>query len=521
MDLRTEKFFSTGLGVLALARNLSEPLDSEVVAVLMGPSAEGSWLSMADASESAISHGADRVYEFQRETFDAFLSDRYAAALAEGVRQKKPKLVLAGLNDLGKDVLAQAAVLTRCGMIADCHSLRFEKGMVIGKSPAWGGEIFAQITFSATSETGFATVAPQGLQSVKAPGSPGRVEKLDVNAGGGNDKITLLSRVPVQGDDEELEGADVVVVGGAGLRDGTDFRFLRELAANLGGKMAGTRPTVLKHWLDEDQLIGQTGKKVSPSLLLSIGTSGAIQYTAGITGSKNIVAINRDRRARIFQIAHIGVVADVKTFLPLLSEKIKKRMMRDLADSLGGEMPQGGEARSGFGARIKALRESRDWTLEALAESTGETAGFLERVEKGEISPPMGFLLRLASALNVDARTFLGEKEKTQFRDMRTQAFARRTRNASYETLTPGADSDHVHAFLVTIDPKQFLKPVAYKHEGEEFIYVLSGELEVTLGKKVKSLGPGESIYFHSEKSHKFRSLSTESTRFITVIYNP
>jgi electron transfer flavoprotein alpha subunit/transcriptional regulator with XRE-family HTH domain len=474
-----------------------------------------------DASKSSISHGADKVYEFQDEALDAFLSDRYAAALAEGVRQKKPRMVLAGLNEFGKEVLAQAAVLNRCGMIADCHSLEFENGMIVGKSPAWGGEIFAKITFSATSETGFATVASQGLESVKFPGNPGCVEKLEVTAGGVVDKTTLLSRIPVHSDHEELEEADVVVVGGAGLRDGHDFRFLRELAANLGGKVAGTRPTVLKHWLDEDQLIGQTGKKVNPGLLLSIGTSGAIQYTAGITGSKNIVAINRDRRARIFQIAHIGVVADVKTFLPLLLEKIKRRVMRDLADSLGEELPQRGEVRNGFGARIQTLREAHDWTLESLAENTGETVGFLESVEKDEISPPMGFLLRLANALNVDARTFLGEKEKAQIRDMRTQAFARRTRNASYETLTPGADSDHVHAFLVTIEPKQLLKPVAYKHEGEEFIFVLSGELEVTLGKKIQSLGPGESIYFHSEKSHKFRSLSTESTRFVTVIYNP
>ena len=405
MDLRTEKFFSMGLGVLALARTISKPINSEVVAVLMGPATDGSWLSLSDASEASISHGADKVYVSQGEIFDAFLSGRYAAALAEIVRQKKPGLVLAALNDFGKEVLSQAAALTGCGMIADCHSLRFEKGDVIGKSPAWGGEIFAQITYSDPSKTGFATIASQGLHAEKANGSPGRVETLEVAPGEASHDITFLSRLPVHGDDRELEQADVVVVGGAGVRDGNDFQLLRELAANLRGKLAGTRPTVLKHWLDEDQLIGQTGKKVSPSMLLSIGTSGAIQYTAGITGSKNIVAINRDRLARIFQIAHIGVVADVKTFLPLLSERIKKRVMRDLADSLEGEAPLRAGSRSGFGARIQNLRKAHDWTLETLAESTGETVGYLERVEKDEISPPMGFLLRLASALKVDART--------------------------------------------------------------------------------------------------------------------
>jgi electron transfer flavoprotein alpha subunit/transcriptional regulator with XRE-family HTH domain len=521
MDLRTEKSFSMGLGVLALARNLSESLHAKNIAVLMGPSVEGSWLSMAEASESSVSHGADKAYVFQGPPLETFLSSRYAAVLAQGVRNKRPKLVLAGLNDFGREVLAQAAALTRSGMIAECHSLRFEKGMVLGKSPSWGGEIFADITFSGRSETGFATIAPQGHNPLSVPGNPGRVETIEANALDTSDGITFLSRVPIQGDKEELEQANTVVVGGAGLRDENDFHLLRELAVNLGGKVAGTRPTVLKHWLDEDQLIGQTGKKVSPNLLLSIGTSGAIQYTAGITGAKKIVAINRDKRALIFRLAHIGVVADVKTFLPLLAERIKKRMMRDLADSLTGDVSQSDKARSGFGARIQALRKAHDWTLDALAESTGQSAEFLEKVEKDEISPPMAFLLRLASELNVDARTFLREKEEAQIRDMRAQAFARRTRNASYETLTPGEDRDHVQAFLVTVDPMQRLKPVAYKHEGEEFIFVLSGELEVIVGNKVKTLVTGESIYFHSEKPHKLRSLSSEPTRFVTVIYNP
>jgi quercetin dioxygenase-like cupin family protein len=127
----------------------------------------------------------------------------------------------------------------------------------------------------------------------------------------------------------------------------------------------------------------------------------------------------------------------------------------------------------------------------------------------------------LARALEVDPSTFLKDEEKTKIRDARAQAFIKRTQNYSYQTLTPGAENEHLRAFMITIESRQTHKPVAYKHEGEEFILVMEGDLGLTLGGKGHHLKPGESIHFHSETPHKLRSLSDEPTRCVVVLYTP
>jgi transcriptional regulator with XRE-family HTH domain len=276
---------------------------------------------------------------------------------------------------------------------------------------------------------------------------------------------------------------------------------------------------VLNHWVEEERLIGQTGKTVRPRLLISAGTSGAIQYTAGIIEAETIVAINRDPMAPIFQLADIGIVADANTFLPLLIGKAKQMAMRRLADascSLDEESPS---PPGGFGAMVRQLREARQWTAEALAQRTGQTPDFISQVESGQMSPPVAFILRMAQAMEVDPGTFLSREEQTAIRDRRAQAYHQRTQNYSYTTLTPEAENSHLRAFMVTIEPHLAHKPVAYKHEGEEFIFVMEGELEFTLGSKAHVLRAGESIHFNSDVPHKLKNLSSDPTRCLVVLY--
>jgi len=106
-------------------------------------------------------------------------------------------------------------------------------------------------------------------------------------------------------------------------------------------------------------------------------------------------------------------------------------------------------------------------------------------------------------------------------RDQRAKQFVQRTENYSYQTLTPGAEKEHLRSFMVTIESRQVHKPVAYKHEGEEFIYVMEGDLELTLGGKIHKLKQHESIRFNSEIPHKLKSLSNEPTRCLVVLYTP
>jgi quercetin dioxygenase-like cupin family protein len=131
----------------------------------------------------------------------------------------------------------------------------------------------------------------------------------------------------------------------------------------------------------------------------------------------------------------------------------------------------------------------------------------------------VGFLLRLAQALDVDPGTFLREEEQTAIRDRRLEAYVRRTQDYAYETLTEGREADHLRAFMVTIEPHGAHKPVAYKHEGEEFILVMAGELELTLDQKAHVLKAGEHIHFNSYTPHRLKSLSNDPTRCLVVLY--
>ncbi len=525
-DLRNQRLFGFSLNVLAKARELSRSVGGRAAVVIFGPSAneqEGSSTQFSPipvniAEKECVAHGADQVYVIENRDFIVPGCDAYARSLADLVRERLPMLVLFALTDFGREMAAMTARICNAGLIADCVDLRVEENGITGVCPAWGGEIMAEIGFSDDRGPGFATVQPNVFSAVEAPGQPGAIERIQGKSVDEIRGLKLLSRSPEPAERRKLEEAAVVVVGGAGLGSSEGFGVVRELAAALGGEVAATRPPVLQHWVEEERMIGQTGKTVRPDLLFSIATSGALQYTAGIMKSKTIVAINRDPNAPIFQVADLGIVADAKTFVPLLTARAKQTVMRKLADVLTDD--KGVQAgKDGFGAKIKKLRKGQGWSRESLAEATGQTPEFVARVESNDISPPVSFLVRLAGALNIDPGTFLHKEEQAAIRDQRAQAFIKRTRSYSYQTLTPGAENSHLRAFMVTIESHHAHKPVEYKHEGEEFIYVMDGDLEFTLGGRTHVLKKGECIHFNSDIPHKLKSLSNEPTRCLVMLY--
>lgn len=526
-DLRNERFFKASLKVLGKACQLARQVDGQAAMILMGTRSEAavadgmepaeSCISMASAAERAVKNGADRIFECDHPLLQAARPDLFAGILETAVVREKPLLVLFALSDFARELAARAAAKLNAGLIADCIDIGVQNDRIVASCPSWGGEIMAQISYADSQTTGFATVQPHRLPLAAQKGVPGEISRWPVDGLTSPKRLQLVSRTLEAESHRRLEEAAVVVVGGAGLGSMEGFAKVRELAASLGGEVGATRPPVLQHWVDEDRLIGQTGKNVRPQLLFSIGTSGAVQYTAGILESETIVAVNRDKNAPIFQVADLGLVSDVRTILPVLTDKIKQVVMRKMADMLCAEKDR--PSAESFGDKVCKLRESHQFTVEELAQATGQTPEFIEKIEKEEFSPSVSFLLRLARVLGVDPSTFLSKAEKDQIRGERAQSFIKRTRNYSYQTLTPGAENSHLRGFMVTIPSKQDHKPVAYKHEGEEFIYVMEGDLELTLGGKSHILKPGETIHFNSEIPHKLRSLSNQDTRCLVVLY--
>jgi len=170
------------------------------------------------------------------------------------------------------------------------------------------------------------------------------------------------------------------------------------------------------------------------------------------------------------------------------------------------------------GKRIKKVREGKNLTLDWMANETGYSIDYLKRIESGKEIPPVGTLLTISRALDLDSGFFLREQEANL--NKRVKAFTKRTENYAYTPLTPGAENKHLKAFRVTVDPMTEHKGVGYIHEGEEFVYVIAGKIEVTVGDHTNKLKKGESLHFNSGIRHNLINVGKGKADLLVVVYN-
>src|SRR5271157_4321475 len=179
-------------------------------------------------------------------------------------------------------------------------------------------------------------------------------------------------------------------------------------------------------------------------------------------------------------------------------------------------MAKRAEKTQSLGERIRMMRERQHLDIKQLAEKTGYKEEYLNKIEEGKISPPVGALISISRALAVDSKTLLSEDRRK-----RRQSYVKRTKAYAYRSLTPGAEDKHLWAYLVALEPKKQHEMVAYKHEGEEFMYVLEGRVEVTVGEEIYELKKGQTIHFNSGVTHNLRNLSSKDSKLIVVVYTP
>ncbi|NWF92822.1 MAG: cupin domain-containing protein [Syntrophaceae bacterium] len=504
------------LQVLAKARTLSENT-GRVTVVLLGH-------QMEDIAREYIAYGAQRILMVDHPELAVYRADLFTGMISDLIQEERPDIFLLGASGFGRELAARIAKRIGAGLGADCVSLDWDeqKQMLIASSPAFGGNFLAQICWSSVRPS-MATVSPGSFpERPYDKAAHGEIVKVRRDLNQAFSRIRVISSVREPTRSARLEEAKIVVAGGRGMKDLQGFDHIRELSLLLGGEVGATRPAVDAHWTSDEQLIGQTGKSIRPQLLITCGTSGAIQYTAAIRGSGTIVAVNRDPHAPIFKMADFGVVTDALSFLPAFIAEVKGHLFREIADLYRHQVRIGRDQMPvSFGQRIKKLREDRRMSVAEMAEKTGQPPEFIKEVESDSLTPPVSFLLQLSHALQIDPSNFLTEQEKVQIGGKRQEAFVKRTQNYSYRTLTPGAADKHLRSFMVTIEPREKHKMVEYKHPGEEFIFVYKGELELTLGTKVIHLKQGETIHFDSETKHKLRNLSDEKCELIVTLYTP
>jgi quercetin dioxygenase-like cupin family protein len=174
-----------------------------------------------------------------------------------------------------------------------------------------------------------------------------------------------------------------------------------------------------------------------------------------------------------------------------------------------------------FGAKLQQLRLARKFSFEKLSSLTGFSQRYLKEIEEGIAVPPVSAVIQIAKALSVDSGSFLSADAKEASQRRRRESFFKRTQAYSYKTLTPDAEEKHMKAFLVTIDPKQEHQMVQYRHEGEEFLYVIKGNVEVRVGEDQNLLRKGETLHFNSGTTHKLLNLGDQEAKLLVVIYTP
>ncbi len=170
-----------------------------------------------------------------------------------------------------------------------------------------------------------------------------------------------------------------------------------------------------------------------------------------------------------------------------------------------------------LGERIRDMRKKLNLELSHVAEKTGHSPEYLHEIEEGKVSPPVGTLIQISRALALDSSSLLAEDK----REERRKGYYQRTKSYSYKCLTPDAADKHLWAYQVTLEPRKQHEMVAFKHEGEEFVYVMEGRVEVVVGDDVSVVKKGGSLHFNSGVSHKLKNLSTKASKLLVVVFAP
>jgi electron transfer flavoprotein alpha subunit len=317
-ELVDGKISSTTRELLTAGRKLSNDLGQSLSNIIIGD-------NIQDKANEIITLGADRVYIAKGPNFIDASSEVYVAIIAEACKTANPSIILMGQNDIGREVAPRLAAKLGAAVALDCTELAIDtttKRLLVTK-PVYGGNAMA-VWASASDKPQIVTLRPRSV----APAVPdinrkGEITALNISVDMSKIKCRLLETVKEEVKGIKLEDAKAIVCGGGGIGNKDGFKLLEELAKILGGTVAVTRVPCDQGWMPISLEIGQTGRIVSPGLYIGVGVSGAPQHMAGCSGSKCIVAINRDAEAHIFKEADFGVVGEYAQVLPSLIEKCK------------------------------------------------------------------------------------------------------------------------------------------------------------------------------------------------------
>jgi electron transfer flavoprotein alpha subunit len=305
------------LGAVSEGARLASEIGGECHAIVVG----GDDLT-DDLCASIGAHGATKVF---RVNAPEGLAQPVVDAMAKVIGDNGHGYALFGGGLLGFEVGAGLAARLGAGVAMEVTAVNVADGKLQAERPILGDSAISQINFR--SDVGIIIGRLNAFEAKEAGSGSAAVEDVQVELSSHAQQATMVQRGEQRGADVDIEGADVLVAGGRGLGKPEGFELVEELAKAFGGNsaVAATRAVVDAGWYPYAAQIGQTGKTVAPKLYLAAGISGAIQHKVGMQSSENIVAINKDANAPIFEFSDLGIVGDLNKIVPKLTEAIKAK----------------------------------------------------------------------------------------------------------------------------------------------------------------------------------------------------
>jgi electron transfer flavoprotein alpha subunit len=294
---------------------LADGLGTTVTAVLLGSGLDGAAANLATLGPARVLVADDsRLADLQ--------TDPTVGTLAALVAAEEPAAVLFGHTPGLREAAIRLAYRLGTAITTDCTALRVEDGHVVMTKPVYGGAAIAE--YASDAAPTIATLRPRAFPAAEPAGPTAQVSKFDVPADLASRTTVLETVREAVTSGPRLKDAKTVVSGGRGLGGPENWPIVEELAGALGAAVGATRAVTDAGWVPPSHQVGLTGTTISPDLYVTVAVSGAVQHIAGCSGSRNIVAINRDPDANIFRHARFGVVGDYQKVVPALTRRIKE-----------------------------------------------------------------------------------------------------------------------------------------------------------------------------------------------------
>ncbi len=296
---------------VSAAHKLASELNLEAEAVVVG--------NEISNINDVGNYGISKVVHLKNGELVNYSSSGYRDAIVNYANEIEADYILLANTSLGKDLAPRLAVKLEAGCLMDCVKLDTSTGELIATRPVYAGKALIDVKFNSGKRV--ITIRPNVFKAQPSDNSSVDVTVNEISSP--NLKTRVVDFKKSEGKLDVAE-ADIIVSGGRGMKGAEHFNLIEELADSLGAAVGASRAVVDAGWRPHGEQVGQTGKTVSPSLYIACGISGAIQHLAGMSSSKYIVAINKDKDAPIFNVADYGIAGDVFDVLPALTEEIKK-----------------------------------------------------------------------------------------------------------------------------------------------------------------------------------------------------